>query len=135
MVYVKPPKRKLKWFEEHSQLRMCSERFCLRLISPQEISPQEKRERMNTLCEKHKQYLKFAVSEMFNNWCKPSTPRGSTPSRGFGVKSKSRVTVRKISPVAKRLTGCDLLAEATRQRWIREHEEDEKRAALKLAQR
>lgn len=119
------------WYEDYSKLRTCSHRFCLRLISPKESSRGKKRERANTLCKKHKQQLELAVSKMFNDWCRVSTPRGHTPSNRLRVKANPQSIAQKIRCAApKRKTSRDSLNEATRQRQDHGRQEVETYSAL-----
>lgn len=71
-ILPQPPKEKLNG---------CSRRFCLRHVSPQEISPKKNLEQFNTLCEKHKQQVHLAASKVVNDWHTPDKPAGLTPTR------------------------------------------------------
>ena len=85
----KPPKKKLK---------RCSRRFCLHRVYTQEISPEENLERFNTLCEKHKQQVHLAASEVVKDWHTPNSPAGLTPTRPRKVKPAPQTTARATRP-------------------------------------
>jgi hypothetical protein len=109
-ILPQPPKEKLNG---------CSRRFCLRRVSPQEISPRENLERFNTLCEKQKQQVHLAASKVVNDWHTPDKPAGLTPTRDRKVKPAPRVTARATCPASKPKSYRELIEDAGHTRWLR----------------